>query len=628
MLNDQNVLFLKQNPKASSIDNLLGRLYAFGYDIHMEENELSETSLLKICLIELNPEELKSNLLEEINALRLKYPDVYVIATYTSRLKYSVEEVIAADVNEVFHYPFDEESIIDRFLEHCPVDLGESDLNLSMMDKVSLEIFEKEDPAPVNMYVCLPANEKVILYMPEGAKGFDVVEEKLKKNNKFQLYIRKSDNSKFLDYTYKEGKSDHFEDGLKTKNKNFNQKLSRLVSRLFTTDKTEKDDVLHIVENVDEIIDYLMRKLDSSKPMMDFIEKLAGRPMNSYNHSKNVSIYCMIFGKVVGFNESEVLRIGGLLHDVGMSELPSRYWQMGGLNFEQILGRSISHSELGIELIESNKLELPEEVMLMISQHHEHPDGSGLPFALKSEEIHPYAKICGLADVFDELTSVRDGHPTLSPKDALRFISGESGSSAHPIYDPYFHGPIIKFFLDDELSISNVLIEDKSSAKQSAALQEFELLQKSQKKNFTYEDQDKLIGKTESTLASSSANHALDLLDDLDQFDDLATNATTSAPNVESNGESLEAKQSIPEVDDVVNEINKLKELVEDDDDLQDELEEEYEVESSGNELDEEEDDENLDDLFEDDDALDSSGAKTEEQKKMEYVISQLMSDD
>jgi HD-GYP domain-containing protein (c-di-GMP phosphodiesterase class II) len=44
---------------------------------------------------------------------------------------------------------------------------------------------------------------------------------------------------------------------------------------------------------------------------------------------------------------------------------------------------------------------------MMIYQHHERCDGSGYPAGILAEAIHPWAKICAVADVFDAMTCQR-----------------------------------------------------------------------------------------------------------------------------------------------------------------------------------------------------------------------------
>ncbi|GAJ18421.1 unnamed protein product, partial [marine sediment metagenome] len=51
--------------------------------------------------------------------------------------------------------------------------------------------------------------------------------------------------------------------------------------------------------------------------------------------------------------------------------------------------------------------EISEEIGIIVLQHHERYNGNGYPRGLKGDQIHIYAKICTMADVFDALTSYR-----------------------------------------------------------------------------------------------------------------------------------------------------------------------------------------------------------------------------
>jgi len=45
------------------------------------------------------------------------------------------------------------------------------------------------------------------------------------------------------------------------------------------------------------------------------------------------------------------------------------------------------------------------DVPKIACQHHEKLDGTGYPFGLKGEQIHPYGRIMAIADIFDALTA-------------------------------------------------------------------------------------------------------------------------------------------------------------------------------------------------------------------------------
>ena len=72
--------------------------------------------------------------------------------------------------------------------------------------------------------------------------------------------------------------------------------------------------------------------------------------------------------------------------------------------------------------------EIPLIVAHCALQHHERVDGTGYPRALQQNEIHPYAKIISVADVFDAVTSQRVYHTALLPHQGLELLQKGSGS--------------------------------------------------------------------------------------------------------------------------------------------------------------------------------------------------------
>jgi HD-GYP domain-containing protein (c-di-GMP phosphodiesterase class II) len=60
---------------------------------------------------------------------------------------------------------------------------------------------------------------------------------------------------------------------------------------------------------------------------------------------------------------------------------------------------------------------------MMIYQHHERLDGSGYPVQLAGDAVHPWARICAVADVFDALTNVRPYRTRDSAGEALDFLA-------------------------------------------------------------------------------------------------------------------------------------------------------------------------------------------------------------
>ncbi len=67
---------------------------------------------------------------------------------------------------------------------------------------------------------------------------------------------------------------------------------------------------------------------------------------------------------------------------------------------------------------------------MMIYQHHERLQGQGYPVGVSGKDIHPWAKICGIVDVYEALTSARPYRQALSAQTALTILEkGESTES-------------------------------------------------------------------------------------------------------------------------------------------------------------------------------------------------------
>ena len=75
-----------------------------------------------------------------------------------------------------------------------------------------------------------------------------------------------------------------------------------------------------------------------------------------------------------------------------------------------------------------------EEQVFIAEQHHEMLDGSGYPNGLKGDEIHPYARMTAVADVYDALTAKRVYKPAMPMHMALMALYKNRGTE----FDEHF----------------------------------------------------------------------------------------------------------------------------------------------------------------------------------------------
>jgi len=157
----------------------------------------------------------------------------------------------------------------------------------------------------------------------------------------------------------------------------------------------------------------------------------------TYTHSVNVCAIGLALAEKVGFNsELELMSfgVGAIFHDVGKTKIPQDILLKGTPLTDSDWVEIKKHPVTGLELIAPHT-EFPDDAKAIVLDHHEWNDGRGYPNGKHEADIHPYAKIAALADVFDALTSRRPYKDAVETYPALRIMKDEVG--AHFI-DEYY----------------------------------------------------------------------------------------------------------------------------------------------------------------------------------------------
>ncbi len=130
----------------------------------------------------------------------------------------------------------------------------------------------------------------------------------------------------------------------------------------------------------------------------------------------------------------------GVIHDLGKiyvpAEILSKPGQLNEVEFKMIK----SHAKVGYDILK--KVEFPWPIAQVIAQHHERIDGSGYPSGLSGENILLEARIIGVADVFEAISSHRPYRPALGIDKAIEEISQKKGT----LYDPEVVDACLKLF--------------------------------------------------------------------------------------------------------------------------------------------------------------------------------------
>ncbi|KOU66020.1 metal-dependent phosphohydrolase [Streptomyces sp. WM4235] len=124
-------------------------------------------------------------------------------------------------------------------------------------------------------------------------------------------------------------------------------------------------------------------------------------------HSERVGQASAMIARELGMADDrmEVVRIAGILHDVGKLGVPTRLLRKDGPLTPEERRIIELHPEYGHEMVRG--IGFLGEARAAILHHHERVDGSGYPYGLRGEQIPVSARVVAVADSFDAMTSTR-----------------------------------------------------------------------------------------------------------------------------------------------------------------------------------------------------------------------------
>jgi uncharacterized domain HDIG len=176
----------------------------------------------------------------------------------------------------------------------------------------------------------------------------------------------------------------------------------------------------------------------------------------TFHHSVNVAIICGVLGKWLGYTGIELkdLILAGLLHDVGKTQIPLEILNKPGKLSPEEMEIMRLHTTRGYKLLH-DKPEIPDGVIHGILQHHERFDGSGYPLGVCGDQIHPYAKIIAIADIYDAMTSDRVYHRKSSPFAVVEMIVEEMFNKLDPQIGTVFLNNVRDYLVGNIVELSD-----------------------------------------------------------------------------------------------------------------------------------------------------------------------------
>lgn len=156
-------------------------------------------------------------------------------------------------------------------------------------------------------------------------------------------------------------------------------------------------------------------------------------------------------------NEGMQVAFAGLFHDIGNAKIDLDILQKPSTLTSTEVEEIRRHTMYGYELLKNVK-GISEGVRLAALQHHEKVDGSGYPLRLQADQIHIYAKIVGVADIFHAMTLSKTYSQAQSPYLVLEQIDSEAFGKLDPKIVTTFISKVTQFHNGTMVRLSNGLI--------------------------------------------------------------------------------------------------------------------------------------------------------------------------
>ncbi|MFW7380950.1 MAG: HD-GYP domain-containing protein [Oligoflexus sp.] len=205
---------------------------------------------------------------------------------------------------------------------------------------------------------------------------------------------------------------------------------------------------LEVQESASRLVDNLME----SEIAIGTLSRMVLADPTLYDHSAAVAMISAVISKKIlhkSRDQSQLIALGGLYHDVGKTCVPQHILNKPGKFSDEEFDVMKSHTHLGHdELMKAIEQGAPieNEVTIVALEHHEKFCGFGYPHgkAGRKEEqdngIHEFARIVSIADVYSALLMKRVYKEAYEPEKALAIME----SNADRDYDPLIFKPFVE----------------------------------------------------------------------------------------------------------------------------------------------------------------------------------------
>jgi HD-GYP domain-containing protein (c-di-GMP phosphodiesterase class II) len=196
------------------------------------------------------------------------------------------------------------------------------------------------------------------------------------------------------------------------------EKASTVIDEMFRNPES-----LEVAKNVKPVVDSIVDIILHDTKAVASLLKITAHDYYTHTHSINVSIYTLSLGAFLGIQGEDLKALGmaAVLHDIGKSKVNFDIINKNGSLTEVEFEEMKTHPAQGHEI--ALKLGITDErVLTGIRHHHEKLVGGGYPDNLSGDKISRFARIIGVCDVFDALTTKRSYKDPMTTFESIKLM--------------------------------------------------------------------------------------------------------------------------------------------------------------------------------------------------------------
>ncbi len=292
---------------------------------------------------------------------------------------------------------------------------------------IPLSVFRIHRTAEVNLYCQLGSEAAPILYRSSAIPISDADIEDLKNRGHRALYVASTDFAAFGN-SLLESLHEALDDESIAAEERFSFLQSAMaveVNAAFNMIKCDR-----FVSLAQSLSKQISKLLEGNTIVPRKLFAMVQHDFYTFTHVTNVAGFATLLAEKLGYTDptiKEQITAGALLHDIGKRFIPAALLSKKGALTESEWALIKTHPQRGYEDL-CDREDLSEAQLMMVYSHHERFDGQGYPVGMVGEEIHPWARLLAVVDVFDAITSARPYRTPKKLSEGLEYLERHAGT--------------------------------------------------------------------------------------------------------------------------------------------------------------------------------------------------------